>query len=178
MYIYLYTYKFIYLFICLFWLFKAVPTAYVSSQVRGPIGATAASLCHSHSNAGDLSHVSVARTTAHGNARSPTHWVRPGIEPTSSWVLIRFISAAPQRELLGYFFKAVIHVALGLWQTRSKCSWCPVRSPHRMGHPATLVLAAEGPCCLQGGHAHPIEQRSQVEQQRGMTGWSPCLKKD
>ena len=42
---------------------------------------------------------SVTYTTAHGNARSQTHAVRPGIEPTSSWILVRFISAAPQEEL-------------------------------------------------------------------------------
>ena len=31
-------------------------------------------------------------TTAHGNARSWTHWVRPGIEPTTSWFLVGFIN--------------------------------------------------------------------------------------
>ena len=36
----------------LFLLFRAAPTAYGSSQARGPIGATAAGLRHSHSNAG------------------------------------------------------------------------------------------------------------------------------
>ena len=30
-------------------------------------------------------------TTAHGNARSLTHWLRPGIEPASSWILVEFI---------------------------------------------------------------------------------------
>ena len=30
---------------------------------------------------------------AHGNARSLTHWARPGIEPASSWILVQFISA-------------------------------------------------------------------------------------
>ena len=38
-------------------------------------------------------------TTAHGNTRSLTHWVRPGIEPTTSWFLVGFVSAAPWREL-------------------------------------------------------------------------------
>ena len=38
-------------------------------------------------------------TTAQGNARSSNHWARPGIEPASSWMLVRFISAEPQREL-------------------------------------------------------------------------------
>ena len=33
-------------------LFRAIPMAYGGSQARGRIGAVAASLCHSHSNAG------------------------------------------------------------------------------------------------------------------------------
>ena len=38
-------------------------------------------------------------TTAEGNARSRTHWERPGIEPTSLWIPVRFIIIEPQREL-------------------------------------------------------------------------------
>ena len=34
-----------------FCLFRAAPTAYGISQVRGRLGAAAAGLCHSHSNA-------------------------------------------------------------------------------------------------------------------------------
>ena len=48
-----------YLFIYLFSLFRAAPVAYDGSQVRGLIGATAAGLHHSHSNA-----TSAAYTTA------------------------------------------------------------------------------------------------------------------
>ena len=33
--------------------------------------------------------------TAHSNAGSLTHCVRPGIEPTSSWMLVDFIAAEP-----------------------------------------------------------------------------------
>ena len=73
--------------------FRAVPKAYGSSQARGWIGAVAAGLHHSHSN------VSATYTAAHGNARFLTHWVRPGIEPTSSWVLVTFITAEPWWEL-------------------------------------------------------------------------------
>uniref|UniRef100_A0A8D1PEQ8 von Willebrand factor A domain-containing protein 8 n=1 Tax=Sus scrofa TaxID=9823 RepID=A0A8D1PEQ8_PIG len=40
-----------------------------------------------------------ACTTAHSNAGSLTHWVRPGMEAVSSWMLVRFISAEPQQEL-------------------------------------------------------------------------------
>ena len=34
----------------------------------------------------------LAYTTAHSNARSWTHWTRPGIRPTSSRILVRFIT--------------------------------------------------------------------------------------
>ena len=45
-------------------------------------------------------------TTAHGNSGSFTHWVRPGIEPASSWMLVRSIN---HRTMTGtpyylYFF--------------------------------------------------------------------------
>ena len=53
-----------------------------------PDRGTAACLGHSHSNAG-----------------SPTHWVRPGIEPASLWILVRLISAVPQWELLWLTFE-------------------------------------------------------------------------
>ena len=48
-------------------------------------------------------------TTTHGNARSLTHWVRPGIEAASSWLLVRLVSAVPQWESIasfnwGFFF--------------------------------------------------------------------------
>ena len=31
-------------------------------------------------------------TTAYGNAESLTHWVGPGIEPASSWILVKFLT--------------------------------------------------------------------------------------
>ena len=42
-------------------------------------------------------------TTAHGNAGPLTHWWRPGIEPVTSWFLVRFVSAVSQRELQKMF---------------------------------------------------------------------------
>ena len=42
---------------------------------------------------------SPAYTIAHGNARSPTHWARPGSEPATSWFLVRLLTTEPQREL-------------------------------------------------------------------------------
>ena len=43
--------------------------------------------------------MSATYTTAHGNPRSLTHWVRPGIKPATSWILVGFITTEPQWEL-------------------------------------------------------------------------------
>ena len=52
--------------------------------------------------------MSVTYTTDHGkNARSLTHWLRPGIKPASSWILVRFVSTEPWWELLVAFFLCV-----------------------------------------------------------------------
>ena len=71
---------------CLFFvflLFKATVVAYGSSQARGRIEATAASLHHSHSN-----------------TRSSTHWSRTGIEPTSSsWIHFCFATTGTPGSL-------------------------------------------------------------------------------
>ena len=40
----------------------------------------------------DLSRVCDLYAAAHGKVRSLTHWGRPGIEPTSSWVLVGFMT--------------------------------------------------------------------------------------
>ena len=65
-----------------FCLFRTAPEAYGGSQAKGRIGAVAAGLHHSHSNAG-----------------SWTHWVRPGIEPATSWILVGFVTTEPWREM-------------------------------------------------------------------------------
>ena len=41
----------------------------------------------------------LAYTTAQSNSRSPTHWVRPGIEAASSGILVGFVSTMTWREL-------------------------------------------------------------------------------
>ena len=85
-----------YLFIFVFWFFRASPTAYGSSQARGGIGAA-----------------SVTYTTAHGNARSLTHWARPGIKPASSWILVRFFNYWATTGILKMLFLKI--------QFRSSC---------------------------------------------------------
>ena len=82
--LFIFIYVFIYLFICFF---RATLSVYGSSQTRGRIGATAAGLHRSHSNTGSL-----------------THWARPGIEPTSSWILLSLLTTEPWRELLNSTF--------------------------------------------------------------------------
>ena len=58
-------------------------------RARGWIRAATASLLHSNTGS-EL--MSATYTAAHGNARSSTHWVRLGIEPISSWILLEFIT--------------------------------------------------------------------------------------
>ena len=77
------------LFLCLF---RAAPAVYGSSQARDRIGAAAADLHHSHSNAGSEKHLWPTYTRAHSNSRFLTHWERPGIEPTASWILGGFLT--------------------------------------------------------------------------------------
>ena len=109
--------------------FRATPMAYGSSQARGWIRAEA----ESHSQC-QIWAMSVTNTIAQGNARSLTHWARPGIEPTSSRILVRFLPTEPQWELLSPVF-------LGLKHTHGPC-WDGV-------HWNRLVIESQKLCSLQ-----------------------------
>ena len=85
-----------------FLLFRAAPEAYGSSQAGNPIGAVVTSLHHSHSKEGSKPHLRPTPQLTLGSAGSPTHLMRPGIELTSSGILVGFISPAPQWELLSF----------------------------------------------------------------------------
>ena len=78
------------LFIFIF--FRATPAVHESSWARVQIGAAAADLQHSHSNARSERAACETCTAAHGHTRSLIHWARPGMEPISSWLLVRFIT--------------------------------------------------------------------------------------
>ena len=78
-------------------LFRATPTAYGSFQARGWISYSCRST--SQPQQCQIRATCATYTTAHGNTRSLTHWSRPGIEPTSSWILGRFVTTEPQQEL-------------------------------------------------------------------------------
>lgn len=71
-------------------------------------------------------------TWAHGNAGSLTHWSRPGIEPAISWFLVRFVSAAPGRELL---LDSLIkrHLKEAKWGSQTRLYWnsCCSRSEQK-----------------------------------------------
>ena len=86
---------FIYLFI--FGLFRAKLEAYGGLQARGWIGVVTSVLRHSCSNARskrvcDPHHSSQQH-------QSLTYWARPGVEPVSSWMLVRFVSTELRQEL-------------------------------------------------------------------------------
>ena len=48
--------------------------------------------------------VSATYTTAHNNARSLTHWARPGIKLATSWFLVGFVNHWATAELLSILF--------------------------------------------------------------------------
>ena len=78
-------------FLFLFLLFKAAPAAYGSSQARSWIGAVAAGLGPQKQQC-RIQATSLTYSAAPSNARSLAHWVRPGIKPTSSWILVGFVT--------------------------------------------------------------------------------------
>lgn len=90
-YIYIYTF---------FFRFRAEPSAYVSFQARGWMGTVASGLHHSHAR-------SAPYITALRNVDSLTHWARAGMEPTSSWILVQFITDGPWQELHKYCLNAL-----------------------------------------------------------------------
>ena len=100
---------FLYGLCCIDWLidwlsFQGHTTAFGSLHASCWVGAVAASLHYSHSHSNVRSKLClVTYTTAHGNARSLTHWVRPGIKPASSWILVGFVTTEPWRELWPLF---------------------------------------------------------------------------
>ena len=63
---------------------------------------------------------SAAYTTAHGNARSLTYRAKPGIKPSTSWLLGKVISAAPLQELClkHIFLSSTFVCSLSKWSYR------------------------------------------------------------
>ena len=81
-------------------LFTAAPVAYGSSWARDWIGTAQPQQYW-------------IRATSHGKAGSLTHWARPGIEPASSWKLVRF-PPHHNRNSQFIFFKSLLSLFFGL----------------------------------------------------------------
>ena len=82
-----------------FGLFGAAPTAYGGSQERG-LNRNCCRRPTPQPQPRRIRAVSATCSTACSNARSWTRWARPRFEPASSWILVGFITAEPQQELL------------------------------------------------------------------------------
>ena len=78
----------------IFLFFRATPTAYRSSQARG----NQSCICQPTPQPQQYGiwAMSVTYTIAQTNVGSLNHWARPGIEPTSSWILVEFLITEPQ----------------------------------------------------------------------------------
>ena len=92
--------------------------AHGGSQARDPIRAAAANPHHSHSNAGSQPYLqpTLQLTTMPDPL---TYRVRPGIEPTSSWISVGFITAEPQLELRNVL-SMIVTKMLNTWTSPNK----------------------------------------------------------
>ena len=72
-----------------------VPRLGVKSKLQLPAYATATAMQQCGIQA-----MSVTYTKAISNAKSSTRWSGPGTEPMSSWILVMFVTAELQQELL------------------------------------------------------------------------------
>ena len=114
-----------------FFPFRAAPAAYGGSQARGRIGAAAAGLCQSHSNAGSELHLWPMRREARGHAGSLTHSGRPGIEPA---VFVRLVlDERLTVDCLGRGVRTELGGASKSFQTRSRCDCMLGRWIHGSG---------------------------------------------
>ena len=124
-----------------FCLFRAMPMAYGGSQARGLIITVACwptpqpQQCQSWA-------ASATYTTAHGNDGSLTHWVRPGIEPATSWFLVGFVSTAPQWKRWFSHTCTHIHFHTGYHRTLSRFLCDYTAGPHWSSIPCTKVAFA------------------------------------
>jgi len=86
-------------FVCFFvaCFFRAAQLAYSSFQARGRISCSCRPTPQPQQCQIWASCATYPR--AHSNTRSLTHWAGPGIEPSSSWILVGIATAEPQWKL-------------------------------------------------------------------------------
>ena len=88
---------FVCVFFCFVCLFRATSTAY--GVPRLGVKSDLQPLAHTTTTEMPDPNQSATQTTAHQNTGSLTRLARPGIEPASSWILVRFVSTEPRWEL-------------------------------------------------------------------------------
>ena len=112
-----------------FLLFRATLMVYESSQARGQSWS-----CWPmpHPQQCGIWATSVTYTTVHGNTGSLIHWVRPGIEPMSSWMLVGFITAEAQQNSLSWGFLVILcfntMTSIFLIKSGGHISWGKIKS--------------------------------------------------
>ena len=118
--------------------------------------------------------MSAPYTTTHGNAGPLTHGARPGIEPKSSWILVGFIPAEPQQELLHLSLKTrppSFYKILNLQEsTRNQDpmrNWPPPYLHRRGALRHGLVQGCEG---RHGRHEHVVAYQD-VPLHQGLDQW-------
>ena len=107
---YLYFHFFFFFYFCLF---RAAPLAYGGFQARDLIW----SCSHwpmPQPQQCQIGAASANTTTAQGKAGSLTHWARPGMEPLSSWILVRFVSADTTGTAFIFLMPPIFHLDV-LW---------------------------------------------------------------
>ena len=84
---------------------------------------------------------------AHPNARSLTHWVRPGIKPTSSWILVRWTQFLLSRDGNSSSFLFILFFFLGLHLQHMEVSGLEVELELQLQAYST-AMAMSGPSCI------------------------------
>ena len=96
-----------------FCLFRVTPVAYGGSQARGPIRTVAQPMPQPQQLR--IWAMSVTYTTAHSNAESLIHWAGPGIQLSSSWMLVVFANRRAMTGILAtslFFFLSFVFLLL------------------------------------------------------------------
>ena len=146
-----------------FFLFRAAPAACGSSQARGQLGASAASP-HFQLQQHQIQATPATFTIAHGNTGSLTHWSRPGITPTSSWVLVGFLTywAAMGTPHPGFYTLGTVIKSSNLISIKSRA---------KISHECSLV----------GTHSHLIKNSEYLQDTNiflldyvFLAGWEMC----
>ena len=96
--------------------------------------------------------MSVTYTTAHSNAGTLTHWVRPGIEPVTLWFLVGFVSTAPWREFwMQQIFTECLPCVRTVEETSKRKITLPLGSWHASGFSTCMCACV---CVYVYAHMH------------------------